>query len=60
MPTLAQIEFGALRYDVDGANARYQAKYHKDVGSKEAEEWQAIAEDCERIARELRALASDA
>jgi hypothetical protein len=57
MPTLAQIEFGALRYDVDGASARYQAKYHKDVGSKEAKAWEAIAEECERIARELRALA---
>ena len=60
MPTLEQIEFGAFRYDVDGAKARYEAKKHKEIGSKGAREWEAIAEECERIARELRALASGA
>ena len=54
MPTREQIDHGASYYDVEEAKARYAAKELRELGSPLAEEWDAKADEYERIARQLR------
>lgn len=58
MPTLEQIDNGAAYYDSEAAKAHHQSKHHERIDSRWADEWKAKALEHERIAKELRALAS--
>lgn len=58
MPTREQIEHGAAHYDVEEAKALYAARDLEKLGLSAAEEWKAKAAEYERIARELRRMAS--
>lgn len=58
MPTREQIEHGAAYYDVEAAKAHYAAREHDELGSPGGKEWKDKAAEYERIASQLRSMAS--